>query len=102
MSRALHLPVAVSAPFFWLPSRIFYNEFDRRQAVKRGGRVQMSSIDMAGAEHRYASEPAAAGTPDDRFNLRWALVLLDRGLHSTKLEYERAGNPPSSCDSSAW
>ena len=67
------------------------NEFDRCQAVKRGGRVQMSSIDMAGAEHRYASEPAAAGTPDDHFNLRWALVLLDRGLHSTKLEYERAG-----------
>ena len=37
------------------------------------------------------SEPATADSADDHFHRRWALMLLDRGLDQTKLEYERAG-----------
>jgi DNA-directed RNA polymerase specialized sigma24 family protein len=68
------------------------NELDRVRALKRGGGVRISSIDMVDAEQRFVLEPATADTPDDHFNRRWALTLLDRGLHHTKLEYERGGN----------
>ena len=67
------------------------NELDRRHTLKRGGGVRITSIDMGDAEERFVSEPATADTPDDHFHRRWALMLLDRGLHQTKLEYERAG-----------
>ena len=67
------------------------NELDRMRTLKRGGGVRITSIDMGDAEERFVSEPATADTADDHFHRRWALMLLDRGLHQTKLEYERAG-----------
>lgn len=67
------------------------NELDRVRTLKRGGGVHITSIDMGDAEERFVSEPASADTADDHFHRRWALLLLDRGLHQTKLEYERAG-----------
>jgi RNA polymerase sigma factor (sigma-70 family) len=68
------------------------NELDRRRTLKRGGGVPITSIDMVDAEQRFVAEPATADTPDDHFHRRWALTLLDRALHQTKLDYERAGN----------
>ena len=67
------------------------NELDRMRTLKRGGGVHITSIDMGDAEERFVSEPATADTADDHFHRRWALMLLDRGLDQTKLEYERAG-----------
>ena len=67
------------------------NELDRMRTLKRGGGVRITSIDMGDAEERFVSEPATADSADDHFHRRWALMLLDRGLDQTKLEYERAG-----------
>jgi RNA polymerase sigma-70 factor (ECF subfamily) len=67
------------------------NELDRVRALKRGGGFRISSIDMVDAEQRFVAELATTDTPDDHFNRRWALTLLDRALQQTKLEYERAG-----------
>ena len=58
--------------------------------------MHITSIDMGDAEERLVSEPATADTADDHFHRRWALMLLDRGLDQTKLEYERAGKATSS------
>ena len=66
-------------------------EFDRTRALKRGGGVRISSIDMTAAEERYVEEPASDVSPDDLFNRKWALTLLDRALNQTRFEYERSG-----------
>ena len=68
------------------------NELDRRRTLKRGGGVRITSLDMHDAEQRFVAEPATTDTADAHFHRSWALLLLDRGLHQTKLEYERAGN----------
>jgi RNA polymerase sigma-70 factor (ECF subfamily) len=67
------------------------NEYDRARALKRGGGVPVSSIDMTDAEQRYDAEPASDVSPDDQFHRKWALTLLDRALNQTRLEYERSG-----------
>jgi RNA polymerase sigma-70 factor (ECF subfamily) len=67
------------------------NEFDRGRALKRGGGVHISSIDMTDAEERYVAEPASDVSPDDQFHRKWAQELLDRALQQTRLEYERGG-----------
>jgi len=67
------------------------NERDRMRTLKRGGGVHITSIDMGDAEKRFVSEPASGDTADEHFHRRWALLLLDRGLDETKLEYEHAG-----------
>jgi RNA polymerase sigma factor (sigma-70 family) len=67
------------------------NEHDRSRTLKRGGGVRISSIHMDDAEERFVSEPASTDTADEHFHRRWALMLLDRALHQTKLEYDRTG-----------
>ena len=67
------------------------NELDRARTLKRGGGIRITSIDMGDAEQRFVSEPVTADAADDHFHRRWALMLLDRGLHQTRVEYERAG-----------
>src|SRR5688572_24052149 len=67
------------------------NEWDRTRALKRGGGVRLTSIDTTDAEERYVSEPATTDTPDDSFNRKWALTLLDRALNETRRHYEGSG-----------
>ncbi|MEM7144515.1 MAG: sigma-70 family RNA polymerase sigma factor [Verrucomicrobiota bacterium] len=69
--------------------RFLANEWDRSQSLKRGGGATHFSLDMDGAEERYAEEP---GEPADEalvYDRRWALTLLDRSLR--KLEDEEEG-----------
>ena len=51
---------------------------DRRQ--KRGGGQPALSLDALTAEERYRLEPHDDRTPDQLFERRWALELLDRTL----------------------
>jgi len=53
------------------------NEWDRAQAVKRGGRVSFISIHQD-APDAGAWEPRAQDTPDQAFARSWALVFLER------------------------
>ncbi len=48
------------------------NEWDKRQALKRGGKIQMVSLDETRAEEIYLHEPADALTPEKLFERRWA------------------------------
>ena len=57
-----------------------YNEWDRRQAQKRGGHVQKISLDAQLAENRYSVEPAERLTPEDLYEQHWALTVLERTL----------------------
>jgi RNA polymerase sigma-70 factor (ECF subfamily) len=66
-------------------------EWNRAQAIKRGGAVKMVSIDEAMAESLYAEEPAEFATAEKLYDRRWAMTLLDRARMRLREEFVRAG-----------
>ena len=52
------------------------------------------TLDFPDAERRYLVEPSDGRTPDQLFQRRWALTLLDRTLAELREEYVKAGNVP--------
>jgi RNA polymerase sigma-70 factor (ECF subfamily) len=67
------------------------NEWDKARALKRGGGVHVTSLDVGDAETRYLREPADPETPERVFERRWALTLLDEVLHGLRAEYQARG-----------
>jgi RNA polymerase sigma-70 factor (ECF subfamily) len=54
------------------------NDYDRARAAKRGGGQPIESIDVSGAEGRYALEPRDEANPERLFERQWALTVLER------------------------
>lgn len=67
------------------------NERVRLQAVKRGGRRKIISIDLEAAEGRYIGEPVDTQTPEHVYERRWALTVLERALESLSADLYAAG-----------
>jgi len=65
------------------------HERDRALAQKRGGNVRHISIDAAAAEQWYQQEPTDGTTPEQLFERRWALQLLDTALEQLRSECEQ-------------
>ncbi len=65
--------------------RFLAKEWRRENARKRGGGLGFVALDADEAESRYAVEPALG--PDEVFERRWALTLLDRALAGLAEEY---------------
>lgn len=72
-------------------SRFLSNEWDKARAQKRGGGVAHVPIQLDTAETRYGHEPADSCTPEQCYERRWALTLLDTVLQRLRAEYEHAG-----------
>lgn len=69
--------------------RFLANEWDRSQAVKRGGLIMISAIDAQEGEDLLAS---ASTLPDDSaFDRGWALTVLQTTLRRLQAEYAQAG-----------
>jgi RNA polymerase sigma-70 factor (ECF subfamily) len=66
-------------------------EWRKGRAQKRGGGVQMMSLDSA--ETRYGNEPADGVTPEQQFERKWALTLLGVVLQRLCAEFEREHQP---------
>jgi RNA polymerase sigma-70 factor (ECF subfamily) len=64
---------------------------EKARALKRGGEYSFVSLDSAEAEGNYAHEPANPLTPDQLYQRRWALTVLEQTLSRLKDEYVRAG-----------
>jgi RNA polymerase sigma-70 factor (ECF subfamily) len=67
------------------------NQRDLAQALKRGGRQPVISLDGAAAESRYTIEPWHELTAEKLFQRQWAVTLLDRVLAALRDEYAVAG-----------
>ncbi len=67
------------------------NEWDRSQALKRGGDCTILSLsfDFETGEASYHREPFHELTPEALFEKQWALALLDRVLGRLREEYAR-------------
>ena len=71
--------------------RFLANEWDKAQAVKRGGHIRLVPFQFDTAETRYSQEPADASTPDQVFEKQWALTLLQSVLQRLRADYAQDG-----------
>lgn len=67
------------------------NEWDREHALKRGGGATPLRLDDAVAEDRYRLELHQEVSPEQLFDRRWALTLLERVLAGLREEMTAAG-----------
>jgi len=67
------------------------DEWDKARAQKRGGGVPPVPLQFDTAETRYGHEPVDKTTPEQNYERRWALTLLDRVLQRLRSEYEQDG-----------
>jgi RNA polymerase sigma-70 factor (ECF subfamily) len=72
-------------------NHLLANEWHKRHRQKRGGGTLPISLDGLAAEERYRLEPVEAQTPDQLYERRWALTLLDGVLTRLRHEWEGAG-----------
>ncbi len=65
---------------------------DRDRALKRGGGTRTLSLDTSAGEESYALQVAEEMTPEDVFEYRWAMTVLDRALGRLRQEAAESGN----------
>jgi RNA polymerase sigma factor (sigma-70 family) len=68
--------------------RFLANEWDRSQALKRGGSARVVSLDSA--EQSLLTDPHAMSA-ESLFERRWALTLLESVMQRLRAEHEAAG-----------
>ena len=67
------------------------DEWDKARAQKRGGGLAAVSLQLDTGETRYGHEPTNHVTPEQQFERRWALTLLEEVLRQLRLGYEQEG-----------
>ena len=67
------------------------DEWRRGQAQKRGGGVTVLPLEFDTAETRYGHEPADSTTPEQNYERRWAMALLEEVLRRLGEEYKQEG-----------
>lgn len=65
------------------------NEWKKANAEKRGGRLQMLSLEFETAEQRFSREPIDQLTPERAFEHQWAMTFLERVIELLKDDYAR-------------
>ena len=71
--------------------RFLANEWDKVRALKRGGGQVLVPLQLDTGEARYSAEPADFRTPEQAFERRWALALLEEVLHQLEADYAAQG-----------
>jgi DNA-directed RNA polymerase specialized sigma24 family protein len=66
-------------------------EREKGRAWKRGGHTQIISLDAEEVEGRYRLEPVDRLTPEEIYERRWALTLLERVMGELRREFEGEG-----------
>lgn len=72
-------------------SHFLANEWDKANAKKRGGAARTVPLQLDTAETRYGQEPADCFTPEQAFERRWAVTLLDSVLAQLQKECTQQG-----------
>lgn len=66
-------------------------EEGRQRALRRGGDVQLLSLDEQAAEGRYRHEPVDNRSPEKLFDQRWAMTVLEEAGRRLEIEFREAG-----------
>ena len=64
---------------------------DRRQALKRGGKALILSLDEITAESKYSEEPANHLSGEKLFERNWAMTVLEQAEERLRQEYAVSG-----------
>jgi RNA polymerase sigma factor (sigma-70 family) len=72
-------------------SHFLSDEWDKARAQKRGGGARAVPLQIDTAETRYGHEPADSVTPEQIYERRWALALLEEVLRQLRAAYEKEG-----------
>jgi RNA polymerase sigma-70 factor (ECF subfamily) len=67
------------------------DEWNRARAQKRGGGATLLPLQFDTAETRYGHEPADKTTPEQNYERRWAMTLLEEVLRRLAEEYKQEG-----------
>jgi len=67
------------------------NQHDYDTAQKRGGGRVPLSLEFRDADSRYGVDAPGGRTPEQEFERRWALTMLDQALAALRAEYAAAG-----------
>ena len=70
------------------------NDWDKVNALKRGGGQTIVSLQSESAESRYQLEPSHDVTPERQFERQWAITLLEQVLAALRDEYCEEGKGP--------
>jgi RNA polymerase sigma factor (sigma-70 family) len=73
-------------------SHFLANEWHKARAEKRGGKAQIVPLQLDSAETRYGQEPSDPLTPEQTYERRWALALLDEVLNRLRDEHVAENN----------
>jgi RNA polymerase sigma-70 factor (ECF subfamily) len=71
--------------------RFLANEWDKARALKRGGGQVLVPIQLDMAETRYGVDPRDTRTPEQAFEYRWAVTLLEEVLNRLETEFQARG-----------
>jgi DNA-directed RNA polymerase specialized sigma24 family protein len=67
------------------------NEWDRAQALKRGGGFEFIALDVHDAEQNYLFEVAESASPETLFERRWVEAILQQVLTRLRDECNESG-----------
>jgi RNA polymerase sigma factor (sigma-70 family) len=67
------------------------NDWERQRAQKRGGGRKILSFDDKSAEVSYLQQPADQIAPEQLYDKRWAMTLVERAMERLKGDYVTAG-----------
>lgn len=72
-------------------NRYIAKQIEKNETIKRGGQVNLLSIDWHNAERDYCNEPVDGWTAEKIFDRRWALSVLKQTLESLDQYYHELG-----------
>ncbi len=69
------------------------NQWRNQRTQKRGGDATLVSLNFDDAEQRYSLEPTDCETPQQLFDRRWALTLMENALSRVREFYAQRAKP---------
>ena len=72
-------------------NRFLANDWRRVKAQKRGGGVEIVSLDAEAGETRLAADSKSGQSPESYFDRQWGITVLNLALEALRVEYEKTG-----------
>jgi RNA polymerase sigma factor (sigma-70 family) len=72
--------------------RFYSDQKDRAQAMKRGGRAEIISVEEMMVHEKQLAEVRELQTPESAYDVKWARTVVNNAFRRLRFAYEAAGN----------